>query len=96
MEKEGLVRAVNWLDEKSFRIGTIVTDRHRQITKHIRLNLCPRGTRHYYDVCHVAKGDSSVHKEKCTVLYNGFSMKCIQIQMLTTRPSNTSLLSIIP
>ena len=36
MEKEGLVRAIKWVDEKEVKIGTIVTDRHRQITNYIR------------------------------------------------------------
>jgi hypothetical protein len=61
MEKEGLVRAVAWLDSNNINIGTIITDRHRQISKYIRENLSPRGVRHFYDVWHVAKGQSIIH-----------------------------------
>lgn len=56
MEKEGLVRAKRWLDAKNVKVATIVTDRHRQISKYIREELRPYGVTHYYDVWHVAKG----------------------------------------
>ena len=57
MELEGMVRTVDWLDKEGIDIGTLVTDRHRQITKYIRDNLQARGTKHFFDVWHVAKGE---------------------------------------
>ena len=58
MEKEGLVRAMKWMEDNSIPVGTIVTDRHRQIGKYIRENL--PGIKHYYDIWHVAKGKKSL------------------------------------
>ena len=37
MEKEGLVRAVGFL-RKKFKIATLVTDLHKQISKWVREN----------------------------------------------------------
>ena len=54
MEKEGLVRAIEFLKSHGLQIGTIITDRHRQIAKYIRESL--PGTIHLFDVWHVAKG----------------------------------------
>ncbi len=53
MEKEGLVRAIAFLKKKKFKIGTIVTDRHKQIAKWIRETLT--STDHRYDIWHMAK-----------------------------------------
>ena len=36
LEKEGLVRAVEFLRKKKFKIATLVTDRHKQISKWAR------------------------------------------------------------
>ena len=54
MEKEGLVRAINNLQENGLEINILVTDRHRQIAKWIRETLS--NVKHYYDVWHLAKG----------------------------------------
>lgn len=54
MEKEGLCRAMKYLKQQKLTIGTIVTDRHRQINKWLR-ETHPK-TRHFYDVWHIAKG----------------------------------------
>lgn len=54
MEKAGLIRSIELLQEEDISIGTLVTDRHRSIAKWIRESL-PE-TRHCYDVWHVAKG----------------------------------------
>ena len=54
MEKEGLQRVLQFLDENGLQVGALVTDRHQQITKWIR-EQHPNIT-HYYDVWHVAKG----------------------------------------
>ena len=55
MEKEGLVRAVSFLQEHKLDIGVLVTDRHTQIAKWVRENLS--STDHRYDAWHLAKGD---------------------------------------
>ena len=36
MEHEGLVRALDFLEPKSITVGTLVIDRHKQITTYIR------------------------------------------------------------
>ena len=54
MEKEGLIRSINFLTSNNLEIGTIVTDRHIQINKWIRENML--GVQHFFDVLHVAKG----------------------------------------
>ena len=53
MEKEGLIRAAKFITKKRFKIGTLVTDRHKQIAKWARENLA--ATDHRYDIWHVAK-----------------------------------------
>ena len=60
MEKEGLLRAVNKL-QQGFKVDTLVTDRHSQISKWVGENL-PE-TNHCYDIWHIAKGKTklSVH-----------------------------------
>ena len=56
-EHEGLQRTVRFLTENELNIGTLITDRHKQINAWIRDNLTPNhGTKHYYDVWHVATG----------------------------------------
>ncbi|KAK6169321.1 hypothetical protein SNE40_020397 [Patella caerulea] len=54
MEKEGLIRAVRWLQENNVQLDTLITDRHLQIGKWICENL--DNTKHFFDVWHVAKG----------------------------------------
>lgn len=58
MEKEGLLRVIQFLQLHGMNIDVLVTDRHRQISKWIRENH-PEIT-HYYDVWHVAKGKEIV------------------------------------
>ena len=60
MEKEGLIRAVDFFKRQDLTISTIVTDRHLQIQKWVRENLMQ--TQHFYDVWHVAKGKNSLKK----------------------------------
>ncbi|XP_053398243.1 uncharacterized protein LOC128556661 [Mercenaria mercenaria] len=62
MELEGPKLATEHLKEENVFIDEIVTDRHVQIQKCIRENLL--GTKHSYDVWHVAKGI----KKKLTAL----------------------------
>lgn len=54
MEKEGLDRALNHLQDKNVPVGALVTDRHPQINKWMRENHTQ--VKHYFDVWHVAKG----------------------------------------
>lgn len=73
MEKEGLVRSVNFLQGEGIQIGTIITDRHVQIKKWIRENLCE--TKHSFDVWHVAKGIIIViymYDINVKCIYNGY------------------------
>ena len=54
MEKEGLARVLNFLQQQGLKIGVLVIDHHRQINKWLREN--HPGITHNYDVWHVAKG----------------------------------------
>ena len=54
MELEGLVRALNFLIDSQVQIGTIITDRHKQINKYLRQK--HPGIEHRYDVWHISKG----------------------------------------
>ena len=57
MEKEGLKRVLDFLQQKeNMRVEVLVTDRHRQINKWLREE--QEHITHYYDVWHVAKGNS--------------------------------------
>ena len=56
MEKEGLLRTLKWMEKMEVKVGTIVTDRHRQIAKYIRENLAPLGVKHFFAVWHITKG----------------------------------------
>lgn len=54
MEKEGLIRSVNYFESVHLVTAALITDRHPQIQKWIREQLAE--VLHYYDVCHMAKG----------------------------------------
>ena len=54
MEKEGLIRSLDFLHRNDISIDTVVTDRHPQVHKYLRENY--PSVEHYYDVWHVAKG----------------------------------------
>ncbi|XP_023137933.1 uncharacterized protein LOC111576454 [Amphiprion ocellaris] len=56
MEKEGLIRSLNFLEASGVKINTIVTDTHPQIQKYLKEQK-PEVT-HFYDMWHVAKGVS--------------------------------------
>ena len=58
MEGEGLKRSVTKLEENGLEIVELVTDRHKSNAKWIAENMV--GTRHYYDVWHIAKGTKIV------------------------------------
>ena len=53
MEKEGLVRGLDFFKRNDLSIELLVTDRHKQINAWLRNNL--PDTQHRYDVWHVAK-----------------------------------------
>ncbi|XP_063046055.1 uncharacterized protein LOC134440057 [Engraulis encrasicolus] len=54
MEKEGLIRSLNFLEACGIDIDCIITDRHPQVQKYLRES----NVNHYYDVWHFAKGFS--------------------------------------
>ncbi|XP_078495164.1 uncharacterized protein LOC144749972 [Ciona intestinalis] len=53
LEKEGFQRAIHFLKNFGIAIKQVVTDRHPQIAKYIRLNM-PE-TQHRFDAWHIAK-----------------------------------------
>ena len=59
MEHEGLVRALNSLEQKSITVGTLITDRHKQITRYVR-KVHP-DIQHQYDAWHISKGTNVNH-----------------------------------
>ncbi|XP_067298749.1 uncharacterized protein [Pseudorasbora parva] len=52
MEKEGLRRSLDLLEESRIKLDCIVTDRHSQIQTFLK----DRNINHYYDVWHMVKG----------------------------------------
>ena len=54
MEYQGLVRTLDFLAENSIEVGTLITDRYKQIAKYLQ-ETHPNIT-HQYDVWHIAKG----------------------------------------
>ena len=55
-EHEGLLRLERFLASKNLDLDVIITDRNRQNAAYIRRNMTPKGTKHYYDIWHIAKG----------------------------------------
>ena len=56
MEMEGLTRALDFLGTNSFEVGTLITDRHKQINKFLSKQY--PNIEHRYDVWHISKGQS--------------------------------------
>ena len=54
MEYEGLVRGLQFLEENNVQIGTVITDRHKQINRYLS-EVYP-DIDHRYDVWHISKG----------------------------------------
>ena len=54
MEAEGLKRALRQLGDDDLHVAQIITDRHPQITKNLRV-YHPH-IKHYFDCWHMAKG----------------------------------------
>lgn len=59
-EHEGLLRLEQFLARKNLDLDVIITDRNRQNAAYIRRNMAPKGTTHYYDIWHIAKGKYNV------------------------------------
>ena len=53
MEKEGLIRGLDFFKSKDLAIDLLVTDGHKQIDAWVRINR--PDIEHRYDVWHVAK-----------------------------------------
>lgn len=60
MEKEGLSRTLQYLSANHLTVDVLIMDRHRQINKWIRETY--PSIAHYFDVWHVAKGKTIMHK----------------------------------
>uniref|UniRef100_A0A8C2KDZ0 Si:ch211-108c17.2 n=1 Tax=Cyprinus carpio TaxID=7962 RepID=A0A8C2KDZ0_CYPCA len=56
MEKEGLRRSLDRLEESGVKLDCVVTDRHPQIQKFLK----DRKIIHYYDIWHMAKGNAYI------------------------------------
>ena len=56
MEREGFSRALDFLTSNSLEVGTLITDRHKQINKFLS-NQYP-DIDYRYDVWHISKGNS--------------------------------------
>ncbi|RXN28233.1 hypothetical protein ROHU_019435 [Labeo rohita] len=54
-ELEGLKRSIRFLTEQHMQVSALITDRNRQVAKWVREELCPKGTRHFFDVWHIGK-----------------------------------------
>ncbi|CAM4569027.1 unnamed protein product [Leuciscus chuanchicus] len=54
-ELEGLKCSISLLRRQDLHLSTLITDRHCQVAKWVREELCPEGTQHYFDVWHVGK-----------------------------------------
>ena len=65
MEKEGLSKGLEFLYGEGIRVETLVTDRHLQVAKWLRLTY--PAIDHRYDVWHIAKG-SLIWKTKNIII----------------------------
>ncbi|KAM7307397.1 hypothetical protein ISCGN_011033 [Ixodes scapularis] len=53
MEKEGLIRSLDFVKGKDLTVRSLTTDRHRSIAKHMREQ--EAAILHYFDIWHVSK-----------------------------------------
>lgn len=72
MEKEGLKRSLQFLEESGLTVGCLVTDRHPQIQKFVREE--KPAVIHYYDVWHVAKSMTNYLLKKMFFSFFVFSV----------------------
>ena len=70
MEKESLVRSLEFLKEQELGVEVLVINRHRQIAKYVR-DTCSE-MKHYYDVWHLAKGKFFILSNFHHILYITF------------------------
>lgn len=54
MEKEGLIRSLDFLEKSGVKVSSLVTDRHMQVQKFMREH--KPDIHHFYDVWHLCKG----------------------------------------
>ncbi|XP_050954852.1 uncharacterized protein LOC127156157 [Labeo rohita] len=69
-ELEGLKRSIRFLTEQHMQVSALITDRNRQVAKWVREELCPKGTRHFFDVWHIGKSlgkalDAAAKEREC-------------------------------
>lgn len=89
MEKEGLIRSLDFLEKSAVKVASIVTDRHSQIQKFLRIER--NDIEHFYDVWHVAKGE--VNLKNCyshgswTLIY---TVPCNRLPFAHSRHSGVS------
>lgn len=55
MEKEGLIRSLDFLEKSGVKVASLVTDRHTQVQKFIQEQ--KPNIDHFYDVWHLCKGE---------------------------------------
>lgn len=67
MEKEELIRGINYFEQNRVLIGQIVTDKHLQVAKWLQENL--HKTIHSIDVWYFAKGKKKYHSSKNYFFY---------------------------
>ena len=81
---QGLVKALDFLEANSVQLGTLVTDRHKQIARYMR-EARPDIT-HQNDVWHISKSDillitytSMIASESCKVVSTGIKKKLARL-----------------
>lgn len=85
MEKEGLVRSMDFLIKKNkIKVKAMVTDRHSQIKKYMKSTW--KGIQHWFDVWHVAKGKSVIKKVRIQITGTG-TYKVYQILIISFHSS---------
>lgn len=72
MELEELRRIVARLQKEGLSLAEIITDRHLQIQKWVREQL--PGTKHSFDVWHIAKGKMSAMPIYVIIIYKLLSL----------------------
>ena len=70
MEKEGCIRAMEFIENQGLEVGLFVSDRHIQISKWMHEEM-PE-TDHKYDVWHIARSKFVV---ECTILFHMYTCR---------------------
>lgn len=79
MEKDGLRRSLDRLEESGVKLDCIVTDRHPQIQKFLK----DRKIIHCYDVWHMAKGNAYILVDKIHFRYSW-----LEVPLHTSKEAN--------